>query len=299
MKRIIALLLAFSMILPAFCAFDPAKSDELFYQKEDFAADYQYLEESLAQAADDEEKSEILWRLSRNVLTQGDQLDKKDKDGRFAKYEEAERLANESLSLVENPNSYHWRSSAVGRWGQTKGPLDSLGKARPMLEDTLKVVDDFNYDYTDSWYVLGLLYNQLPGSPISFGNKNYAISYMRRSLDTQIPGRGLFLTLYLELSDQLWKRNWNADKRSREFDKMKPLYEENTTPSEKMKYYEGANGKNGVPFYSTVNLGSISDRQEAVMLLQYAIAVYNLKSDHLASETERYNEINARLQERT
>ena len=296
-----ALLLAL-LLLPAVmltAVFNPAYSDYLFYTLEDYEQDESYLAQAFESASDDSEKSQILWRQSRNVLTQGDNLDEDDKQGRFEKYEEAEALAIESIRLEPNADAYHWKSSAVGRWGQTKGPLNSLSKARAMLEDVKMVVDTFGYDYTDAWYVLGILYNQLPGWPISFGDTNAAISYMRRSLDTRIQGRGLFLTLFQELSDQLYDRNWDAKKRTKEFDKMKKSYDKETVPSEKMKYYEGAEGADGVPFYSTVPLSRMSDRQEAVMLLRYAEALYKAKANPLESETEKYNEIVARLAEIT
>ena len=45
-----------------------------------------------------------------------------------------------------------------------------------MRELVEKVQNEFNADYTDSWYVLGILYNQLPGGPISFGDKDAAIT---------------------------------------------------------------------------------------------------------------------------
>ena len=291
------LLLIFSSAL--FAAFNPEYSDYLFYTLEDYEADEKYLAQALSSAESNSEKSSILWRQSRNVLTQGDGLDENDKEGRIAKYEEAEALAIKSIELEPNADAYHWKSSAVGRWGQTKGPLNSLSKAPAMLEDVKMVVDTFGYDYTDAWYVLGLLYNQLPGWPISFGDTNAAISYMRKSLDTRIIGRGLFLTLYQELSDQLYDRNWDAKKRAKEFDKMKKSYDKESIPSEKMKYYEGAEGADGVPFYSTVPLSRMSDRQEAVMLLRYAEALYKAKANPLESETEKYNEIVARLAEIT
>lgn len=291
------LLLIFSSAL--FAAFNPEYSDYLFYTLEDYEADEKYLAQALSSAESNSEKSSILWRQSRNVLTQGDGLDENDKEGRFAKYEEAEALAIKSIELEPNADAYHWKSSAVGRWGQTKGPLNSLSKAPAMLEDVKMVVDTFGYDYTDAWYVLGLLYNQLPGWPISFGDTNAAISYMRKSLDTRIIGRGLFLTLYQELSNQLYDRNWDAKKRAKEFDKMKKSYDKESIPSEKMKYYEGSEGSSKVPFYSTVPLSKMSDRQEAVMLLRYAEALYKAKENPLESETEKYNEIVARLGEIT
>lgn len=298
-KNCFALILLFIVSSALFAAFNPEYSDYLFYTLEDYEADEEYLAQALSSAESNSEKSSILWRQSRNILTQGDGLDENDKEGRFAKYEEAEALSIKSIELEPNADAYHWKSSAVGRWGQTKGPLNSLSKAPAMLEDVKMVVDTFGYDYTDAWYVLGILYNQLPGWPISFGDTNAAISYMRKSLDTRIIGRGLFLTLYQELSDQLYDRNWDAKKRAKEFDKMKKSYDKESLPSEKMKYYEGSEGSSKVPFYSTVPLSKMSDRQEAVMLLRYAEALYKAKENPLESETEKYNEIVARLGEIT
>ena len=299
MKRLLTLLSVLLVSTALFAVFNPEYSDYLFYTLEDFNADEEYLAQAYEGSTDDGERSEIRWRQSRNSLTQGDQLDENDKSGRFAMYEEAQAYAEESLALKENPDAYHWLSSAIGRWGQTKGVLESLSRAEEMRDYELKAIDGYGYDHTDAWYVLGLLYNQLPGWPISFGNDDWAISYMRRSLDTQIQGRGLFLTLYKELSDQLYARNWDAKKRSSEIGKMKKEYDKNTILSEKMRYYEGADGTSKVPFYSTVSLAEMSDRQEAAMLLMYADAVFKTKSEPLASEIEKYDEIIARLEEIT
>lgn len=294
MKKLIVLLAALLLILPLSAAFDPQMSDYLFYNQADYEADRAYLEKALEED-DGTDRAAILWRLSRTVLTITDGVSHDDKDGRLAGYGESERLADESLAIEETANGYHWKASAIGRIGQVNGPLNSLSKAKPMRALCEKVQNDFNADMSDCWYVLGLLYNQLPGSPLSFGNKNYAISYMRRCLDTQDNVNRLNLTNYLELAEQLADRNWNAEKRAKEFDKMKGKYDENTVPTEKMKFYEGQNGRNGQPFYSTLPLGQFSDAQEAVMLCQYALAVYGLKAEPLSSDTAKAEEIQAFL----
>ena len=66
-----------------------------------------------------------------------------------------------------------------------------------------------------------------------------------------------------------------------------------------MKYYEGAEGSSKIPFYSSVPLSDMSDRQEAAMLLMYADAVFKTKADPLPSEIEKHEEIVARLAEIT
>ena len=80
---------------------------------------------------------------------------------------------------------------------------------------------------------------------------------------------------------------------------MKKDYDKNEVLSEKMKYYEGSEGLEKVPFYSTVPLSGMSDRQEAAMLLMYADAVFKTKAEPLNSEIEKHNEIIARLEEIT
>lgn len=297
LRTIFALLVLLVIAMPVFADFDPAYSDYLFYNKGDLKGDMAYLEEALSYAKTDAEKAAIIWRLSRTQLTITDDfVDPNDKALRLAEYQKSWDLALESIGIMETADGYHWLASAMGRWGQTKGPLNALGKADEMRSYLCKVQDDFKADMSDSWYVLSVLYSSVPGG-ISFGNNNYAISYMRRCVDTQDNINRLNLTNYLELSNQLYDRNWDAKKRAKEFDKMQKNYQKNTLPSEKMKYYEGKDGSKGQPFYSSVPYNQFSDRQEAVMLLIYAEAMYNMKQNPKASETEKYEKIHARLAE--
>ena len=294
MKKFALTLLVLIIASTLFAAFNPAYSDYQFYNAHDFQKDKAYLESALNEAKDDSEKSEILWRLSRNTLTLTDDIEKtsENKQARLDGYSKAEALAQESVDLVESYNAYHWLASAIGRIGQVNGPLNSLGKAKPMRNLVEKVQNDFNADYTDSWYVLGILYNQLPGGPISFGDKDFAISYMRRCVDTQDNINRNNLTNYLELAQQLADRDWSASKRAKEFDKMQKKYNSNSVPTEKMKYYEGKDGKNGKPFYSSVTLDKISDKQEAVMVLKYALAFYEKTTVKFDSDKKNLDEIN-------
>ena len=60
---------------------------------------------------------------------------------------------------------------------------------------------------------------------------------------------------------------------------------------DKYAYYEGKGKGVNVPYYSSVSLDKISDRQEAVMLLNYAIAKYNVWPTHTDGENEAIEEI--------
>jgi hypothetical protein len=301
LKKIISLaILAVFALSMAFAEFNPEYSDYQYYNAQDFDADWAYLEESFKNPANDQEKAAILWRMARTKLSITDDIPEESsyKEARLDGYGEAESLAQQSIDLNPTPDGYHWLSSAIGRIGQVNGPLNSLSKAKPMLQLIEKIQNDFNADMSDSWYVLGILYSALPGAPLSFGNNNYAISYLRRCLDTQDNVNRCNLTNYLELANQLYDRNWNASKRSKEFDKMQDKYNKESVPSEKMKFYEGRDGKDTGAFYCSASLSTISDRQEAVVILQYALSVYESRSaynkdaDHAKAEA-----IKARLSE--
>lgn len=255
---------------------------------------------ALAKETDSTEKAEILWRLSRVTLGIGDELGElgATKDELFAIYEKAETYAKDSISVNPTAWGYVYKASSVGRWGETKGPLNALSKAAPMKEDFSKVIDTYKvYDNTISWYVLGQLYFQLPGWPISFGNLEYAISYTRKALDT-IPSHTMYPNHFKALAEMLWKRGWSAGTRNSKINAyQKEWAKAGKTELEKHVYYEGFNGSGHVPFYSPVALNKMSDKQEAVMLLQYAISRFPTWPFHSRGDNRAFAEIQALLKE--
>jgi len=301
-KRTISIIFALTIICSSlFSAFNPAYSDYQFYNKQDYSTDRAYLDAALSESKDEKEKAEILWRLSRNILTVTDGIEdkKENKDARLEGYSKAEELARESSGIADSADASHWIASAIGRIGQVNGPMNSLGKAKPMLRIIEHVQNDLNANKSDSWYVLGLLYNQLPGG-ISFGDDDKAISYMRICIDTQDEVNRTNLTNYLELANQLYDRNWDKGKRSKEFEKMRKKYSSESVPTEKAAYYEGKDGKDGKAKWSTLALGAMSDRQEAVTILKYAMMIYEVRGTNvLPSDTKLYGEIKDRLGEMT
>ena len=69
MKRIVLLLVCVLSLSVLFAAFNKSESDRLFYVENDYEADFAYLSKSLESAKTNEEKAEILWRMSRTRLT--------------------------------------------------------------------------------------------------------------------------------------------------------------------------------------------------------------------------------------
>lgn len=270
MKRLVVLTVLLLVSSMVFSAITVAEADA-FYDQDAFPQAEQALLVQLEKAENAEEQAQVLWRLARVMVSLGDDLAKDDKAGRFALYEKGEAYALSSIDKKPTAFGYLWKASNVGRWGQTKGPLNALGKAKGMLEDLTVIVNSLKtLDSSESWYVLSSLYDELPGGVISFGNKDWAVSYMRMAMDT-IPSHLLYPGHYKKLAEELYARNWNASKRSKELPKMQKDWQKASTNLEKYRYYEGKDGGATKPFYSSVTLDKMSDRQEAVMVLSYIL----------------------------
>lgn len=299
MKKLLLMLMALFLCASAFAALDFTEVDALYLTDEHDQKVYDELKLMLDQATEGEEKANVLWRLSRVCVDLGDAIDKSDKNARFAIYEEGEQYALDSIEAHPTAQGYLWKCSNIGRWGQTKGVFDSLAKAKPMVQDLTVMIDDLGcLDSSEAWYVLAVLYDSLPGKPISFGNSNAAISYGRIACDT-IPKNVIYGGTYKQLAEMLWNRNWNAKKRASEISKMQKNWYKETSNIEKYKYYEGANGAQAYPIWTKTALSSMSDRQEAVVILKYAQAVFDSRKTHTQADVDNYNEIASLLAEWT
>jgi hypothetical protein len=161
--------------------------------------------------------------------------------------------------------AYFWKAANIGMTGQLRGVLNSLFMAEDMktlLEQTVRL----DPDYANSYYVLGQMYEQLPGRPLSFGDVDKAVSLGRFSLHLHEENlaagevNNRYYDFYTELASHLWKRNWNTRKREREQQQKNRSYGNTTNPLEKAFVFEG-----------TIELQDISDRREAARLIEWVI----------------------------
>ena len=290
MKKIFAIICVLLVCAMAFAALDFKEVDTKYNREEDYQGIYNTLQQMLTKASDNSEKAEVLWRLSRVCVSLGDDLPDKDTDGKFALYEEGEQYAIQSIEAKPSALGYLWKCSNIGRWGQTKGVLNSLAKSKPMMADLKTMTDTYNYlESSEAWYVLSVLYSSLPG--MFGGDSNAAISYARIAVET-IPSDTLYLGTYMQLAETLYARNWDAKKRTTEINKMKKSWDkENSSNYEKYKYYEGKAGSDATPIWTNTKLSAMTDRQEAKVVLQYAKAMYDSRSFHTAGDDEKYKEL--------
>jgi tetratricopeptide (TPR) repeat protein len=232
-------------------------------------------------AASPTEKAELYWRAARETLELGDNAEdrKESKEAILKYFEEGEKYADMAIAAdPQNNLGYYWKSSNIGRWGQVKGILNSLFKAAPMKELLVKDLSlDANHD--DAYYVLGQLYRELPGSPLSFGDSDAAVSLGRMAVDLRQKAvqagtaKELNYGYYLELAKSLWKRNQNAAKRTAGQAKRQAAWQSAGTPLER-----------GSAFEANVKLPAMSDREEARELVTWMIAELSKISPRTAGE---------------
>ena len=239
------------------------RADEM-HERSDYEAEKALLTSSLSKASTSYQLSELYWRISRVTLDIGD--DKKRAGAKPAEvlpiFEEGETYADRSIANnPRNPEGYFWKSANIGLWAQARGIFESLAKAEPMRKLLHQALLN-DPDHADSFYILGQLYEQLPGWPFSFGNPDYAVSLGRKSLDLheqdiRTGRKKIKYDYYTEMARHLWARNWPAVRRTNEQKKKGQSYRGKSDPLEKHLYYEGA-----------LSLSNQSDRDEARQLLR-------------------------------
>jgi tetratricopeptide (TPR) repeat protein len=215
------------------------------------------------------EQAELYWRAARETLEMGDVAAKagKPQDDVLSIFVEGEGYADKAIAAdPQNDLGYYWKSANIGRWGQVKGVLNALMKAQPMKDLLVKELS-LNPDRTDPYYVLGELYRELPGWPVSFGNVDAAVSLGRKAVDmrqAQLESgaeKELVYNFSTELAKTLFKRNWSASNRVAEQKNKAAKLASAAAPLDKGSLYE-----------ATITLKNMSDRDEARALVQSVVS---------------------------
>ncbi len=270
------------------------RADEL-YDAEKHQEAQNVLEEARDLVSSNSEKAELYWRLSRTTLMLADEAERNgaSEDHLLTQFEKGEELANKALEYdSDNHFAYYWRASNIGRWGQTKGIVNSLMKAGPMREDLERAVRS-DSSHADSFYVLGMLYASVP-KLISFGNKEYAVSYSRRAIDAY-RGEKTKYSYFLKLGDHLYQRDWSERKRQKEARKMADDFRSADDPVERYKYFNAAFDPSQSQPYSRSGVEDMSDREEAVEIMEWIVDELSGKFSLTSSEKDNLKEAEAFL----
>jgi hypothetical protein len=282
------------LLLPAFtllAADDILKQADDLFDAEKYIEGFELMENALPSAGTNQEKAEIYWRMSKFQLniTDDEEDAGTDKDALLEMFTHGMDYATMAAELYPSADSYYWRSSNTGRWGETKGILDSLFKAGPMKEDLLKVIE-YDKVYADAWYVFSRLYLKLPGWPISFGNAPFAVSFARRAIDTYAE-EDLKISYFKSLAETLWKRNWNAKTRTKEIKNRNAKFKKAKNEHDRQAYFESSLGVNFSPVYTSKKLDGMSDREEARIITDWLLIEFRKISDPSKGDKNNIQEV--------
>lgn len=267
---------------------------DALYEDDQPQAAFDILEGALGTARNDRERAEVLWRMSRAKLDIAEQLEDRGEgdDIVLRTYEEGEQFGIQAVQADPNNHlGYYWQSSNIGKWGQRKGILNSLFKAGPM-RDLLKQAISVEPKHADSYYVLGQLYEKVPGWPVSFGNGNYSVSLGRLSIDLHDEELAsgerdeLNHDFYVQLASHLIQRNWDRGKRASEQTKKRRDYDRTNDVLERGWHYEGM-----------VQIPNQSDREEAEDILRRMVRSLEQIADRSDGQNRQLTEARELLEQ--
>lgn len=287
MKRLIVVFLSVLLAAGAAFALDLDSFTKRFDDKSSWQSSLDELEKMLDQASSNEEKAEIYWRMSLFACYLGSSQEKT-ADMR-AWYEKGIKYAELGMECdPSNRNCLLWHCACIGRDVQTKGLSSQLSGVDTMLKDLNKIINELgNTDFSEAWHALGEIYWRHP-----FKSTSSAVSFFRAAIDN-IPKGEVRVVTYRCLAESLYSRNWSAKKRVSEFASMQKKWNADKFKDtiEKYSVYEGRNGSDVRPVWTTVTLGSMSDRQEAKVILSYVKLLYEKSGVTGYAEEKDYKEV--------
>lgn len=121
------------------------------------------------------DQGEVLWRLARAYWWKSTRFAKDDKKTRIAWLERAKATGEKAAAAApQNPDAHYWYAAAMAETGVARGILQSLFMVKPTKEALERgLAADPNH--ASCHYLMAELYLQLPGPPLSIGNKQKAV----------------------------------------------------------------------------------------------------------------------------
>ncbi len=263
-------ILVFFLLLPLSLTAESSiieKTDE-FFLEDKYEEAHAFLIGNIENLTRDVEKAEAYWRLSKAMVILGiiKAQEKASKEEILAAYQQGIDFADKAIELNKDcRDAFLWKASALGSWGQAKGPFDAL-KMAGKTRDNLALAIEIDPEYDPAFSMLSMVYGMVPGWPLSFGNVDYAVSLSRRAVDC-FKEDEKFSEYYLLLARFLWKRNWKRDKRVSRLGKKSREFDRHDIALEKFWFYEGKIDFNKPLPYGERRLGDMSDQDESRAIL--------------------------------
>lgn len=248
---------------------------DLMHERDEHQGIVEQIDAALGRAAPGRERAELYWRRARAELSVSDlgrYTGAVRDDQALELLEQAEGFAKQAIA--EDPGlaqPYFWKAAAIAQRGQIRGVLNSLFMAGDVRDAALEALER-NAELGEVHYLLGQLYRELPGRPLSFGNAAYAVSFGRKAVELheqhynsgELPYR--YYDYYTQLAKSLRARNWNSGRRTSRANSMRGAYQSASNNFDRYSNYEG-----------TVDLRSETDRQEGKRMLDWVISELEAK----------------------
>lgn len=257
------------MASPVFAIEDSLDEADELHTDERYEQALEVLEDAQREAGNDRQRAEVGWRRARTTLAM---VDRDRASGAIDDSEAIERLEQGEEYAAEatddNPRlaeAWFWQAANMGRRGQVRGVLNSLFMASDVRDLAFEAIE-LDEDLTEPYFLLGVMYRELPGGIISFGDDQKAVSLARLAVDRHEEDRDrgdaedVYYNYYIELAHNLWERDWNERRRNRRHSGIRDDYRDADTNLDRAFNYEG-----------NVNLESMSDRDEALEVLGWVI----------------------------
>lgn len=226
------------------------------------------LVQMLPQAANDAERAEVHWRISRICYLLED-------------FNEGITHALETMRLdPSNENGYMWHCANAGRECLLHNLAYQAKVVGTLEKDLVTVLDKLGKSAcSEAWQALAEIYWTHP-----FKSNDAAINFSRRAVVT-IPKDEIRLMTYKFLAELLHERNWSEAKRARQREDHKKGYADKTKGNiARYACYDAAPAETW-PWKAV----GLSDREEALAVLRYARDLYLKDTRHHPMDTENYN----------
>jgi tetratricopeptide (TPR) repeat protein len=125
------------------------------------------------------DQGEVLWRLARAYWWKSTRFPKDDKKTRIEWLDKAKATGERAAKAAPgNPDAHYWYAAAMAETGVARGILQSLFMVKPTRE-ALERGLEADPNHASCHYLMAELYLQLPGPPLSIGNKQKSVQEAR------------------------------------------------------------------------------------------------------------------------
>jgi len=237
------------------------------------------------------DRAKVLSRLSCACLLCGEKASSAESKKSY--FKKGIDFAQQAKTLdPKNPDAFMWHSANVGRNCQLAAIPQQIAAVPVMTEDLETILEKLGRtDYSAAWQALAEIYINHP-----FRSNDSAVNFFRMAILT-IPSGELRLSSYIGYAKCLCKRGMSVKKREELLNQAfaKDSFKTNI---DRCAARGGAQSPSwGTPWSESLSVSSLSDKQEAMMVLEYAQKKYDGWKSKSSLDRKEYSELEKNLKE--